>query len=151
MRRPSVKMHIPDTLKLILVDDWEKVTKEQKIVPLPSSTPVATFLDEYADQERPKRRAGSADADILDEIIAGMIEYFNKCLGRLLLYRLERPQWQDIHAQINKSTGELSAKRVVDVYGVEHLLRLFGSSHLFLRLTHPPLDSAVMISTLILD
>jgi len=118
---------MPDTLKSILVDDWEKVTKEQKLVPLPSSTPVSLFLDEYSDSEMPKRREGSADADILEEVIAGVREYFNKCLGRLLLYKFERPQWQDIHAQITKATGELSGKQVVDVYGCEHLLRLFVS------------------------
>ena len=71
---------MPDTLKSILVDDWEKVTKEQKLVPLPSSTPVSLFLDEYSDFEMPKRREGSADADILEEVIAGVREYFNNCL-----------------------------------------------------------------------
>lgn len=126
IRRPAIKLPIPDTLKSILVDDWEKVTKDQKLVPLPSKTPVSLFLDEYSDQEKPKRRDGSADADILDEVIAGMREYFNKSLGRLLLYRFERPQWQDIYSQLNKGHGDLSGKQPVDVYGVEHLCRLFG-------------------------
>lgn len=126
LRRPAIKIHIPDTLKSILVDDWEKVTKDQKLVPLPSQTPVSLFLDEYHDFEKPKRREGSPDADILDEVIAGVREYFNKSLGRLLLYRFERAQWQDIYSQLNKGTGELSGKQVAEVYGVEHLCRLFG-------------------------
>lgn len=127
LRRPAIKIHIPDTLKSILVDDWEKVTKDQKLVPLPSQTPVSLFLDEYHDFEKPKRREGSPDADILDEVIAGVREYFNKSLGRLLLYRFERAQWQDIYSQLNKGTGELSGKQVAEVYGVEHLCRLFVS------------------------
>ena len=118
---------MPDTLKSLLVDDWEKVTKEQRLVPLPSSIPVSLFLDDYHDAEMTKRREGSAEADILEEVIAGVREYFNKCLGRLLLYRFERRQWQDVHTQLNKSTGELSGKQVAEVYGCEHLLRLFVS------------------------
>ncbi|GAB7337311.1 hypothetical protein MBLNU457_g2670t2 [Dothideomycetes sp. NU457] len=128
LRRPAIKLPMPDTLKSILVDDWEKVTKEQKLVPLPSQTPVSLFLDEYHDSEMTKRREGSADADILEEVIAGVREYFNKCLGRLLLYKFERPQWQDFHAQITSAGDKgLAGKQVVDVYGCEHLLRLFVS------------------------
>ena len=97
------------------------------MVPLPSKTPVSLFLDEYSDYELPKRREGSADADLLEEVVAGVREYFNKSLGRLLLYRFERPQWQEIYASINKGSGELAGKQVADVYGVEHLLRLFST------------------------
>ncbi|KAG8626709.1 hypothetical protein KVT40_005654 [Elsinoe batatas] len=127
LRRPAIKLHMPDSLKSILVDDWEKVTKDQKIVALPSKTPVNMFLDDYEDFEKQRRREGSADWDILEEVVAGVREYFNKSLGRLLLYRFERPQWQDMHSRINKGAGELSGKQVADVYGVEHLLRLFVS------------------------
>ena len=126
LRRPAIKLHMPENLKSLLVDDWEKVTKDQKLVALPSRTTVNQFLDDYEDAEKSRRREGGADWDILEEVVAGVREYFNKSLGRLLLYRFERAQWQDIHAQISKATGELSGKQVADVYGVEHLLRLFG-------------------------
>lgn len=125
-KRPAVKIQIPESLKSLLVDDWENVTKQNRVPVVPSETPVTKFLDDYSDAELPKRRAGSADADILVEVIAGVKEYFNRCLGRSLLYRRERPQWVDIHSRINKSTGDLSGKSIAEVYGVEHLLRLFG-------------------------
>lgn len=118
---------MPDTLKAILVDDWEKVTRENRLVSLPSKTPVSRFLEDYSAAESEKRRAGSAEADILEEVIAGIKEYFNRSLGRILLYRFERPQFQEIHSQLNKGTGDLTGKSVSDVYGVEHLCRLFGS------------------------
>ena len=117
---------MPDSLKAILVDDWEKVTRENRLVPLPSKTPVAQFLADYSASEGAKRREGSAEADILEEVIAGVKEYFNKSIGRILLYRFERPQWSDIHAQLNKGTGDLTGKLPTDIYGVEHLCRLFG-------------------------
>lgn len=117
---------MPDTLKAVLVDDWEKVTKEHRLAPLPAKTSVTLFLDNYAESESAKRRDGSAEADILEEIIAGVKEYFNRCLGRILLYKLERPQYQEIHPQLVKGTGDMAGKTVSDVYGVEHLCRLLG-------------------------
>lgn len=85
--RPSIKLVIPDHLKAILVDDWENVTKNQQLVPLPSAHPVNSILADYLAYEKPKRIPGSAQADILEEIVAGLKEYFEKCLGRILLYR----------------------------------------------------------------
>ena len=117
---------MPDAIKNILVDDWEKVTKEQKLAPVPSQTPVTQFLNEYYTAEANNRRPNSADADILEEVIAGVKEYFNKSLGRILLYRFERQQFYDIHKQLEAGSGELEGKTLADVYGCEHLLRLFG-------------------------
>jgi hypothetical protein len=87
LARPSVKLIIPDHIKAILVDDWENVTKNQQLVPLPAAYPVNKILDEYLEYEKPRRQPGSAEADILEEVIAGLKEYFEKCLGRILLYR----------------------------------------------------------------
>lgn len=126
MRRPAVRLFIPDSLKSILVDDWEKVTKEQKLAAVPSPTPVSQFLNEYYQAEAENRRPGSADADILEEVIAGVKEYFNKSLGRILLYRFERQQFYEVHKQIESGHGEHAGKALCDMYGCEHLLRLFG-------------------------
>lgn len=125
-----MRLFIPDTLKSILVDDWEKVTKEQKLAPVPSSTPATQFLNEYYAAESQNRRPGSADADILEEVIAGTKEYFNKCLGRILLYRFERQQFYEVHKEIEKGFGEHAGKTLADMYGCEHLLRLFGELNL---------------------
>lgn len=126
LRRPAVRLFIPDALKSILVDDWEKVTKEQKLAPVPSPTPISQFLNEFYAAEADARRPGSADADILEEVIAGVREYFNKSLGRILLYRFERQQFYEVHKQIESGHGEHAGKTLCDMYGCEHLLRLFG-------------------------
>jgi mortality factor 4-like protein 1 len=126
VRRPAVRLFIPDSLKSILVDDWEKVTKEQKLAQVPSPTTASQFLTEYYDSEAENRRPGSADADILEEVIAGVREYFNKSLGRILLYRFERQQFYEIHKSIESGHGEHAGKTLCDMYGCEHLLRLFG-------------------------
>jgi hypothetical protein len=87
LARPSVKLVIPDHIKAILVDDWENVTKNQQLVPLPAKHPVNSILKDYVEHERLRRQPGSAQADILEEVVAGLSLYFDKCLGRILLYR----------------------------------------------------------------
>lgn len=126
LRRPAIRLFIPDGLKSILVDDWEKVTKEAKLAVVPSPTPISQFLNEYYASEAETRRPGSADADILEEVVAGVREYFNKALGRVLLYRFERGQFYEVLKQVESGHGEHAGKQLTDMYGCEHLLRLFG-------------------------
>lgn len=85
--RPSIKLPVPDHVKSLLVDDWENVTKNNQVVPLPHVHPVDEILNDYLAHEKPNRQEGSASLDILEETIAGLREYFDKSLGRILLYR----------------------------------------------------------------
>ena len=117
---------MPDHLKSILVDDWENVTKNLSLVPLPSKTPVNQILTNYFDEEKGKRRLGSAEADLLEEVVAGVKEYFAKCLGRILLYRFEREQFFEVRQLWENGVGKWEGKGPGDVYGAEHLCRLFG-------------------------
>lgn len=119
---------MPDRLKSILVDDWENVTKQLQLVSLPAKYPASVILDEYFAYATAPGMRSNAETDILQEVIHGLKEYFNKALGRLLLYRFEREQFFDIYSAINLPTGELAGKAVADIYGGEHLLRLFGKS-----------------------
>jgi hypothetical protein len=102
--RPSVRIVVPDHLKNLLVDDWENVTKSLLVVPLPSKAPVNFIIDSYFDEEKGKRRLGSAEADVLEEFVAGMKVYFDKAIGKTLLYKFERPQW----AEVCKSATDLT-------------------------------------------
>jgi mortality factor 4-like protein 1 len=71
----------------MLVDDWENITKHQQLVPLPHPTPVNKVFADYLKFERSNRQPGSAAIDVLEETVAGLKEYFDKTLGRILLYR----------------------------------------------------------------
>jgi mortality factor 4-like protein 1 len=120
IKRPEISLVVPDVLKAQLVDDWEYVTKEHQLVPLPRSPNVVDILKMYRDYAGPKKRQGSADADIFDEVISGLKLYFDRSLGNILLYRFERQQYLEIRkSQSDKSMSE--------IYGAEHLLRLFVS------------------------
>ena len=120
------------------MDDWENITKSNQLVPIPHPHPVDLILADYHQHEGSKRRAGSAEHDILAEVVQGVLEYFDKSLGRILLYRFERQQWLDIHERMmmtkeaaEKSKDEVNiqvaGKTPCQVYGAEHLSRLFVS------------------------
>ncbi|KAI1201885.1 MRG-domain-containing protein [Nemania serpens] len=125
--RPSVKLIIPDVIKALLVDDWENVTKNTQLVPLPHPKPVTKILEDYSTYEMPKRPAGSSHADILEETLSGLKEYFDKSLGRILLYKFERPQYAEVHKKWNSTDPEFQGKTASDIYGAEHLCRLIVS------------------------
>ena len=59
----------------------------------------------------------TSDVETLDQVIEGVQLYFIKSLSASLLYHAERKQYTEL------STGD---KSVCDIYGIEHLLRLFG-------------------------
>ena len=106
--RPSVRIVVPDNLKSLLVDDWEYVTKSLLLVPLPSKTPVNFIIDSYFAEEKGKRRLGSPEADLLEELVSGLKVYFDKSLGKLLLYRFERDQFASVCAAANVAGKSLT-------------------------------------------
>lgn len=53
-------------------------------------------------------------------MISGIKQYFDRALGNILLYRFERQQYLNMRKQY-------PGKRMSEVYGPEHLLRLFVS------------------------
>ncbi|KAL7624163.1 Esa1p-associated factor [Parahypoxylon ruwenzoriense] len=128
--RPSIKLIVPDVLKAMLVDDWENITKNNQLVPLPHPHPVTKILEDYAAYETPKRPAGSSHVDILEETLSGLKEYFDKSLGRILLYRFERSQFADIHKKWMSDDPEFQGKTASDTYGAEHLMRLLAQTNM---------------------
>ena len=119
---------MPDRLKSLLVDDWENVTKNLQLVQLPAKKPVTVILDSYYDYACSTKDRRQAENDILEEVVSGLKEYFNRSLGRILLYRFERDQFYEIHQEIEKPNSDLCDKTFAEIYGGEHLLRLLGKS-----------------------
>ncbi|PBP21462.1 keratinolytic protein [Diplocarpon rosae] len=122
--KPMVQLPVPDHIKAILVDDWENVTKNQQLVPLPAKVSVTVILDDYIEYESGRRLTGTPQSDLLPEVVTGLKEYFEKCLGRVLLYRFERSQYQEVREGMGAKEGEFAGKTICDIYGAEHLCRL---------------------------
>lgn len=108
-----IKIQIPSTLKKQLVDDWEFITQQDKLVKLPRSPNVDSILTKYLEYR--SKKDGTV-TDSVGEILNGLRCYFDKALAVILLYKKEREQYHDAVADnVSPST----------VYGAEHLLRLF--------------------------
>lgn len=108
-----VKIQIPPTLKKQLVDDWEFVTQQNKLVKLPRSPTVDDILTKYLEYRSKK---DGMMTDSVGEILNGIRCYFDKALPAILLYKKERQQY---HEAVSDNVSPSS------VYGAEHLMRLF--------------------------
>ncbi|KAJ2247648.1 Esa1p-associated factor [Coemansia sp. RSA 475] len=140
-RSVEVKIPIPNALKAQLVDDWERVTKDRLLVPVPRSPTVAQMLDQYQEHRRTskdKRRPLRHDNEIVDAIIDGLKVYFDKALGNILLYRFERYQYKQMLEQFPE-------RNPAEIYGCEHLLRLFVQLPNLIMHTNMDDDAVVLL------
>lgn len=115
--RVDVKITIPDDLKHWLIDDWDLVTRQKQLVPVPRKKNVKEILDEYI-KSRTANPNDGLKPGVVQEVADGIQEYFNVMLGTQLLYKFERTQYGDVlteHTNLPMS----------HLYGAEHLLRLF--------------------------
>ncbi|OMJ28201.1 Chromatin modification-related protein eaf3 [Smittium culicis] len=119
-KKPEFKFAVPNVLKVKLIDDWEFVTKEKLLVNLPRTPTVSQIIDQYNVylSENAEKRKSRKNEEISKEILVGLKHYFDKALGTILLYRFERYQYQEI-LQLHPDS------KMSDIYGAEHLLRLF--------------------------
>ncbi|XP_071345234.1 mortality factor 4-like protein 1 isoform X2 [Trachinotus anak] len=149
--RVEVKVKIPEELKPWLVDDWDLITRQKQLFHLPAKKNIETVLEDYASYKKSK---GNSDNNChsmfmhsspsvaltlwhelreyaVNEVVAGIREYFNVMLGTQLLYKFERPQYAEVLA-------EHPDMPMSQVYGAPHLLRLFV--RIGAMLAYTPLD-----------
>ncbi|KAJ1531248.1 Esa1p-associated factor, partial [Nowakowskiella sp. JEL0078] len=128
LMRPEIKIQIPDSLKVFLVNDWEH------LVTLPKEQSVSKILSDFRDFQKQKIMGGGKLDDLLVEVVEGIQMYFDKALGNTLLYRFERTQYVDI----KKKNPD---KDMSELYGAEHLLRLFVLMPQFISHTNMDQDT----------
>ena len=108
------QLRLPQSMKLKLIEDWERITREKKLVQLPRNPSIATLLDHFV-QAKAKR---TSHERLYGEVSDGMKTFFNQSIGTVLLYKYERKQFREMR-ESHRNTP------YVELYGAEHLLRLF--------------------------
>lgn len=84
----QIKLPLPAILKKVLIDDWERITKEDKRIPLPRKPIVSDILTQYVDNAKSKSDAADAETEVAN----GLRIYFDKALKQILLYNQEQAQ-----------------------------------------------------------
>ncbi|CAG8458860.1 16677_t:CDS:10, partial [Cetraspora pellucida] len=128
MNRLEIKISLPESLKCRLIDDWENITRNHALLKLPRSPTVSEILKQYLEYKR-SSSIKTEKSDIYTEVAHGIQVYFEKTLGNILLYGYERQQYVDIRKQFLE-------KENAEIYGAEHLLRLFVELPRLLVHTH---------------
>ncbi|KAG2340068.1 MRG-domain-containing protein [Suillus weaverae] len=130
-RKPEMKLNVPEVLKVLLVDDWEAITKNSQLVSVPRSPTVVVILQEFKDYVIGLGKSTTLREPelVLPTITSGLQVYFDRSLGANLLYRFERPQYAEIRKQYvtgpKVQVGQ--EKDMSAIYGAEHLLRMLVS------------------------
>lgn len=106
-----MELSLPDALKLKLVEDWEFITREKKLVSLPREPNVQTLLEKFC----ASRARRPSQGPLYQEVADGLQLYFDKALGSILLYKFEKKQHEKCCSK---------GMQPSQVYGAEHLLRL---------------------------
>jgi mortality factor 4-like protein 1 len=130
-KKPEMKLNVPEILKVQLVDDWEAVTKNNQLVPVPRNPTVVEVLQQFGEYAKSLGKSSNLrEAELLTPtIISGLQVYFDKSLGANLLYRFERPQYAEMRKQYITGPKVIigQEKEMSAIYGAEHLLRMIVS------------------------
>ncbi|TRM64140.1 MRG-domain-containing protein [Schizophyllum amplum] len=133
-KAPSIakpfKIEMPSCLRSKLVDDWERVQKQNLVVKLPRAPNVDAILLEFQTYLEIEAPANLCEPKIYaSTVTSGIKVYFEKAIGHNLLYPLERSQFDGWRTQFK--TGQHvtpeTTKDMSEAYGVEHLLRLLAN------------------------
>ncbi|XP_043656956.1 nuA4 complex subunit EAF3 homolog [Drosophila teissieri] len=114
----EVKIKIPDELKHYLTDDWYAVVREHKLLELPAKVTVQQISEQYLAHKKSVKSTSASKEVAINDVLDGIVEYFNVMLGSQLLYKFERTQYADV-MQKHPDTP------LSELYGSFHLLRLF--------------------------
>lgn len=114
----KVKITIPPILQNWLKDDWDLVTRQKMIMLLPARITVDHIIAFYVREKVSVKGLSQTMETTIVQIANRIRDCFNVLLGKMLLYKFERPQYAMILA-------EYQDLKMSQIYGATHLLRMF--------------------------
>jgi mortality factor 4-like protein 1 len=87
----EIQVRIPGPLKKLLIVDWENITRNKKILALPRKNTVTSTLDAFLSS----KTRNAKDMEVMTEVVKGLKKYFERALPAILLYKFERPQYDE--------------------------------------------------------
>ena len=75
----EVRIKIPDELKPYLVDDWDYLTRQRKLVTLPARMTVDQILNNYVKSKTATKSKASNKEGAVLEVTAGLKVLTDKC------------------------------------------------------------------------
>ncbi|KAK4472740.1 hypothetical protein MN116_003964 [Schistosoma mekongi] len=155
--KPQLVVSIPPSLKAWLVDDWDLITRQARLYELPASQPISNLLSDFLEsaevgiKSEPTSETQSSQStnpvirsDLRREFVAGIQHYFNLIIGSHLLYKFERLQYAEL---LKRHTD----KRMSDIYGSIHLLRLFVKLRDMVSCTKVDVNSLPILEALVAE
>lgn len=122
IKEERIKLPLPRELKEQLVSDWEQITLEpRKWVPVPRRPCVRELVGEFVET-----RARGEHQRRWREFGNALLTYFDKALPKILLYRYEREQFEELKRRYKPGTDIDVVAEPSKLFGAEHLLRLFA-------------------------
>lgn len=133
-----LRISIPIPLKRSLIDDFERITQRRALVRLPKKHSVHQILQEFCRQACQPMGLASSVGKVREEdlkaTVDGLAILFERALESNLLYEFELLQYDAIREQnpgheddhlVAKPNAvrNVKGKRLVHIYGAEHLLR----------------------------
>lgn len=119
----EIKTLVPDSLKIILVDDWENITKNNKIASIledkTTNLNVSIVLEDFKKYLQSEFNDVN-ELPILIELTESIKLYFDQCIGCFLLYRYERPQFNELISKVDSNI------ELTKIYQPIFLLRLLS-------------------------
>ena len=116
----GIRVELSASLKREMITQWERVTLQGELLSLPRSVTAAEVLRRF--EAAAKKKARSAEqAELAADCAAGLEAYFDGALSSSLLYAEEHAQAEAALVS-HKNTKR---REPSEVYGAEHLLRLF--------------------------
>jgi mortality factor 4-like protein 1 len=156
---------LPFTLKTILVEEYEKITRQGfdaphgydcEIAPRPARSvhqlPATVSISQILQHYQRKRGGSSVPQEKQEEVsrfCQALQSLFDEALPVCVLYPQEQPQYQAILLLQQKQNSE-SSKSLSEIYGCEFLLRFLVRLPVLLQ-AEPDMESSLTFGPLITD